>query len=614
MTKKIVSYIVCLLLVLVGAAFGSDLRFSPKPNKAHLIQWRAWGPEVLEEAKKANKPILLSLSAVWCHWCHVMDETTYSDTEIIAFINNDFIPIRVDSDMRPDIDSLYNQGGWPSTVILTPGGEVITGGNYFPPEEMLARLKRAAELYAADKEGIARRIEQAGMMRALQQGGMTSSPDKGDIENIVTILKGSFDEQYGGFGTGEKFPNPHALDFLLSIYAKNKDRALKAIITTTLDRMVKGGIHDKIDGGFFRYTTKRDWSAPHYEKMLDVNAAMIRNYAEAYLVFGEKEYRRALLESVHYVENALSDKTTGAFYGSQDADESYYGELDRKGMKAPSVDKTAYADSTSLMISALVAVHGATRERRHLDTAVKGAAFLMQRLYSAGEGIFHFYRDGSARLSGMLSDNALFGSALLDLYNATGDKQYLAVSQKVGSIIVEQYYDKGSKQFRSSLGTTIAIPVTAGMLSDINHNLANYRALRFLGRLLYTGSYENIRNIRDAVLMTFSREYRSFMPHAPAYGNALLWSLGTPVEITILGEGPKVRAYLSVANSMYMPEKVVRVFSLSNDKDKEEIRRLRYPLRESVYLCAGKRCSKPSNDPGKFKEELKQFLEKPVRN
>src|SRR5574337_505685 len=139
--KTVVAILLC--VVIAAPSFAGEFRFSPRPNKAHRIQWRTWSEQSLAEARKKDRLILLSLSAVWCHWCHVMDETTYSDNAVIAFLNEQVIPIRVDADIRPDIDSMYNQGGWPSTAILTPDGEVISGGNYFQPEELLSRLKRA---------------------------------------------------------------------------------------------------------------------------------------------------------------------------------------------------------------------------------------------------------------------------------------------------------------------------------------------------------------------------------------------------------------------------------------------------------------------------------------
>jgi len=318
--KRLFTILVCSIVLISHQAIASDFRFSPRPNKAHLVQWRNWGPEALEEARKKNRLILLSLSAVWCHWCHVMDETTYSNDELISYLNEHFIPIRVDADLRPDIDTLYNQGGWPSTTILTPQGEVISGGNYIPPEEMLARLKRTAALFSTDRSTITDRIEEVKAMKELgriREPGLSNPPDKGDLDKIVEVLKNSFDNIHGGFGYNQKFPNPDAIDFLLSRYARNKDESIKKIVTKTLDGMAKGGLYDKVEGGFFRYATKPDWSEPHYEKMLEVNAGLIRTYADASLAFNSKEYLAIVRESMGFVQARLYDPASGALYGSQ---------------------------------------------------------------------------------------------------------------------------------------------------------------------------------------------------------------------------------------------------------------------------------------------------------
>ena len=593
----------------------SDFRFSPRPNKAHLVQWRSWGPDTLEEARKKNRLVLLSLSAVWCHWCHVMDETTYSNDEVISYINEHFIPIRVDSDRHPDIDALYNQGGWPSTAILTPQGEVISGGNYIPPEELLARLKRAAALFVTNPTTIADRLEEIKAMKELgriRETGHTGLPDKGDLDRIVAVLKSSFDNIHGGFGRNQKFPNPDAIDFLLSRYARNRDEGIKNILAKTLEGMAKGGIHDKVEGGFFRYAVKPDWSEPHYEKLLEVNAGMIRNYADASLVFNRNEYLALVREGIGFVRARLYDPASGALYGSQDADESYYNKQDRKGLRPPFVDATTYADSSSLMISALVAAYNATGETQYLDMAVKCAEFLLRNMTAGSEGVFHAFHNGAASLKGLLSDNALFGSAMLDLYNTRGDRRYLRTAQEIGWLVIGRFYDRGPKRFRFSLDAPISRPVTAGVLSDVNENLANYRAVRFLSRLAFTGEYEKLKEVRDAVAVSISREYEKFAPLAGTYGTVLLWMVGEPVQITILGEGEGIRNYLSTINHLSVPEKAVRVLSLSEDV--AEIKKLKYPLQEAVYLCVGRRCSKPITSVEGLKAGLKDLLAKPGRD
>jgi uncharacterized protein len=598
-----------MVLFLDTAVVAADFRFSPRPNSANLIQWREWSRETLEEAKKGDRLIVLSLSAVWCHWCHVMDETTYSDEIIIGLLNEKFLPVRVDADMRPDIDSLYNQGGWPSTVIMTPGGEVIDGGNYIPPGEMKERLDRAFSLYTKDRDKIAKRMEEIRLRRMLMQGSLIGAPDKTDIDGIVELLKGMFDEKNGGFGSGQKFPNPDAMDFLLAVHARSRDAALKKIVTRTLDCMAQGEVYDHVEGGFFRYATKPDWSEPHFEKMLEVNAGLIRSYANAGLAFGTERYRKVARESVQYVQGNLYDAASGALFGSQDADESYYRKQNRKKLAKPFVDRTVYADSASLMISALIAAGEATGEQQYLPMAAKAGEFLIKNLFRAADGVFHSFRGGKASLPGLLNDNALFGSALLDLYNATGERHYLDRAGRISQVITNRFYDPKVKRFHSSLVAAGVAPLTPGILAEMNDNMANYRAARFLGRFSNYTRDKNAKDIVDVVLTTLSANYRNFTPSAPSYGISLLWSLAEPVEIMVLADGNRVREYLAAVNKVYVPEKVVRVLSLAEDR--EEIKSYGYNTRESVYLCAGKRCSKPIKEPGKVGDELRRFMEGP---
>jgi uncharacterized protein YyaL (SSP411 family) len=612
--KRLITILVCSIVLVSQHAMASDFRFSPRPNKAHLVQWRNWGPEAFEEARKKNRPVLLSLSAVWCHWCHVMDETTYSNDDIISYLNEHFIPVRVDADLRPDIDSLYNQGGWPSTAILTPQGEVISGGNYIPPEEMLARLRRAAALFSTDRGMIADRIEEVKVMKELgriRATGRGRLPDKGDLDNITEVLIDSFDNIHGGFGRNQKFPNPDAVDFLLSRYSRNKDVRLKKIITKTLDEMAKGGLYDKAEGGFFRYATRPDWSGPHYEKMLDVNAGMIRNYADASLVFNNKEYLAVVRESMRFVQTMLYDPASGALFGSQDADENYYKKQDRKGMKPPFVDMTTYADSSSLMISALIAAFNATGETLYLDMAVKSAEYLLRNMSAGDEGVYHAFRNGAPSLKGMLSDNALFGSAMLDLYNTTGERRYLKTAQELEPL-VRGRYERSTRRLRAIPDSPLSRPVTAGVLSDMNENLANYRAVRFLSRLACTGEYEKLKIVRDIVATSISRDHEKFAPQEGTYGTVLLWLAGDPIQINILAEGDGARNYLSTINRIFVPEKVVRVLSLSEDA--KEIKRLNYPLKEAVYLCVGKRCSAPITSAVGLTTGLQDAVSKPGRD
>ena len=607
--KKITAFVVLCMLTLECLALGSEFRFSPRPNKAHLVQWRAGGPGALEESRRTQKLIVLSLSAVWCHWCHVMDETTYSDEEVIRLINDRFIPVRVDADMRPDIDSLYNQGGWPSTVILTPEGVVVDGGNYLPPAEMKERLQQAAGLTRQDRERIALRKEEAGKRRRALRTAIAGTQDREALDDIVKTLKESFDGENGGFGSGQKFPNPDSLEFLLAASTRSTDPGLQVMVTVTLDRMARSGIYDRIEGGFFRYATKPDWSEPHYEKMLEVNAGMIRSYASAAVALGSEEYLRIVKASFGYVEKNLADPATGAFFGSQDADETYYRKKDRKGLARPAVDRTSYADSSSLMISALAAAYGATGDVRYLAWAVRAADFLEANLNSSGEGLRHYFAGGRAFLPGVLMDNALYGLALLDLADATGDLRYVEKAAKTGRSLIEKFYVPEARRFRPFLNDVGVSPADDEALTSMTGNLANYRAVRLLGRLYHRGRDPKIKELVDAALLSLAGTYRLFPPQAPSYGVAALTVLGEPLEITVVAKADRSKKYLAAAGRVYEPNRVVRV--LRPEQDAEELKRLNYDKGEAIYFCIGKRCSKPVRDPAKVRAELKRFLGEP---
>ncbi len=606
MLKKLAISVVLVIFSFNQGVLASDFRFSPRQNKAHFIQWRQWGKESLEQAKRENKLILLSLSAVWCHWCHVMDETTYSDINVIDYINHNLFPVRVDANMRPDIDNLYNQGGWPSTVLLTPEGEIVQGGTYISQEDMLGWLSRFVEMYRNDEERVKERTETRTKREEdgpqTERGALRSS----DITRITQMLESSYDKEYGGFGISQKFPNAHAIDFLLSGYQSRKDPEVERMITTTLENMSKGEIYDSVEGGFFRYSTRPDWSMPHYEKMLELNAELIKNYASAYMIFGNTSYMKVMKETMNYVEKHLYGSRKGAFYGSQDADEDYYKRTNRNRLKPPYVDHTMYADSNAQMITALIAASGATGGKGYLKIAEKTADFIMKNLYSIDDGVFHYYLGGK-HLNGLLSDNVLLGLALIDLYNATGESRYMNGAEDIARFLVNRFYDHEHKQFRPTLDTTDVRPSTASTLLDYTSASSNYRAVIFLSRLYYINGSKDRKEIIDGTSAKLRSTYEYFEPSAALYGTALRWSLEEPLVITVIAHDKRARRFLVQANKTYIPEKVVRVLSLKRERGR--IKELGYPLAEASYVCWGKKCSPAFGTPEELVRGIKQFME-----
>src|SRR5579884_2397842 len=245
--------------------------FSPRPNRAGEIHWREWDDSAFAHAREQDKPILLAISAVWCHWCHVMDETSYSDPSIIEVINERYVPVRVDNDRRPDVNARYNQGGWPSTAFLTPDGSLLAGATYLPPEQMRSALEQVAQFYKTNREQIAQRAQQLRESRADRAAACEELRDE-IVAYAMQTLAEAYDEEFGGFGDAPKFPMIDALEFLLQEFRATGDQRAYTMVAKTLLAMSSAGMYDHVEGGFFRYSTTRDWSVPHFEKMTEDHA------------------------------------------------------------------------------------------------------------------------------------------------------------------------------------------------------------------------------------------------------------------------------------------------------------------------------------------------------
>ncbi|MDP7555105.1 MAG: DUF255 domain-containing protein, partial [Nitrospinota bacterium] len=269
----------------VNAGDFSLFRFSPRLNEAHLVNWHIWGKDVFAKAQKEDKPIFIDLTAIWCHWCHVLDETTLSDPEIIRLLNKNFISIRVDADKRPDIYRRYIQGGLPSVALLAPTGEILFGGNYIKPKDMIEILQQVSKIYKEEKETIYKKIKimnQKIKTEIEKTSDLNIELKQSAINQVLQSIKTVFDPINGGFGMSPKFHHPTAIRLAFLKYHQTKSNSILQIITKTLDKMSQGEVFDSLEGGFFRYSTAQDWSKPHFEKMLDGNAGLLQNYLEAY--------------------------------------------------------------------------------------------------------------------------------------------------------------------------------------------------------------------------------------------------------------------------------------------------------------------------------------------
>ena len=304
------------------------------------VLWHAWGEEAFAQAQAEDKPILLDIGAVWCHWCHVMDRESYENPEIAALINQHFVAVKVDRDERPDVDARYQaavsaisgQGGWPLTAILTPDGRPYFGGTYFPPSDRYGRPSFGRVLLTMAQAWRERRdeaLESAGsVMAAIEQNESFSGRSSGNeqaltlalVDKIAASALNQFDARNGGFGAQPKFPHPAALDLLLEV-AMNRDNGEAAVaFTVTLEKMARGGVYDQLGGGFHRYSVDERWLVPHFEKMLYDNTELLRNYVHGFQSFVRQDFLTIAREIVGWHDSTMTDRERGGFYASQDAD------------------------------------------------------------------------------------------------------------------------------------------------------------------------------------------------------------------------------------------------------------------------------------------------------
>jgi uncharacterized protein YyaL (SSP411 family) len=296
------------------------------------INWYPWSDEAFEKAKQEDKPVFLSSGAIWCHWCHVMAKESFEDNEVALILNENFIAIKLDRDEMPDIDRRYQQavaamgfgGGWPLSIFLTSDRKPFYGGTYFPPGEGFGRpafktiLMAITQLYSAKRDEVIESSEK--ILDMLKQKPMgTGELRESLIDEGTSIIMKSIDTLYGGFGKTPKFPMSGAIEFLLGRYFFSRDEVIGAALRKTLTFMAKGGFHDQLAGGFHRYSTDQAWIIPHFEKMADDNAWLLRNYVDAYSLFGDPYFKEAAEGIISFTRGELSHPD-GGFYASQDAD------------------------------------------------------------------------------------------------------------------------------------------------------------------------------------------------------------------------------------------------------------------------------------------------------
>lgn len=637
----------------------TDFRFSPRPNRAHEIDWRPWGEPAFAEARKLGRPILLSLSAVWCHWCHVMDETSYSDPRVIAAVNEHFVPIRADNDRHPDVNRRYNMGGWPTTAFLAASGDPITGATYMPPEQLLQALQRVNEFFDANRAallalGSTEHAHAADREAVLAQSGGTprsgdlsvadfdGDPDvPGDIPGEIALqIVRAFDPVHGGLGADPKFPQPDVFAFVLA-YAELRGGGdplhvaphtsalvtpgrVHEVVRTTLERMAGGGLYDHIAGGFFRYATQRDWNVPHYEKMLEDNARLTGLYLEAaVLARGEAPggdgvahaglgtaalYRDTATGTIDYLLATLWHADPPAFGGSQDADEHYYGldDAGRAKLPGPFVDSTVYVDWNALAARALLHAAPVLQRPELTERAIELLGFLWEHGRRGATMAHYLTPDGEPGPGApLLVDQATMATALLDAYEVSAERQSLERAQALAGWVRERLRAADGR-----LHDRLAEPgVSAGLLARPLPVLEeNALMAEVLLRLeAYTGESAWRDQARD-ILTAWATHFEEFGVTAAVYGQALLRYLERPDHIVVVGsrgDGATRRLH-DAALSAPRPLRTVQLLDPDDPADAERIAAAGFKraAATAAYVCRGATCLAPVTDPDELGRPL----------
>jgi len=338
------------------------------------VDWYPWGNEAFAAARRLGRPVLLSIGYSTCHWCHVMEEESYEDLEIAEFLNAHFVAVKVDREERPDVDEVYltavqamtGSGGWPLNVWLTPERKPFYGGTYFPPRAgvrgartgFLPLLRTLADVYARDPGRAATAAADLGArLEAGTEGASAGEPGADAIRHAIAALDAGFDGTWGGFGPAPKFPRPSALALLLHYHRRTGDARALAMVTTTLERMAAGGIHDQLGGGFHRYATDAEWRVPHFERMLYDNAQLVALYLEAFQATGREDFAQVARDALDWVAREMT-APEGGVYSATDADSAG--------------EEGAYFMWTPAEIDAAVGADGGRLVRAYYDVTAEG--------------------------------------------------------------------------------------------------------------------------------------------------------------------------------------------------------------------------------------------------
>ena len=574
------------------------------------ITWYEWDEESFELADTLELPVLLYITAPWCEPCHLMEQTTFTDRDVVAIINDDFLPILVDADKRPDVDSRYNNGGWPTTAFLNAEGEVLESHNFLTVEQMSSVLQRIKVLSAGEETAP---VPTIAVRPGVSLAELEERPEAvGELtpelsEEVAQTVIEAFDHEHGGFGGMPKFHHADVLEFALALAHRTGDETLLQVVHTSLTAMAKGGLYDRVGGGFFRYSTAADWSSPHYEKMVGDQAQLLSLYLRAYLAFGKQAYLDTAKGILDYVDAVLWDRERGYFYSSQEAAPDYYA-LDAEGRaarEAPYVDKTMYTERNAAIASAYLLASAVLNDPRYADLAIRALEFIWQKSYQQGLGMYHYF-DNQPHVPGLLVDQVSVAQTWLDAYEHFGREVYLQRAETLMRFVDNALRDGTGRYF-----DTVAAPEAVGRLrrrekpfcENVAAAEAHLRLYRLTGR-------EEYRNLAQRTLEALVQFYPDLGIEAARFALVVERFLRRPLLVTVVGENedPRRAALLRAARRAYASNKTVQ--AVDPVWEPSRLARLGYPAEPApaAYVCLGNLCARPTADPDEVTAQAQAML------
>lgn len=568
-------------------------------HKAGGIKWEKWSDEIFERAKKENKCVILDLEAVWCHWCHVMEEITYSEPEVIDLISKGFIAVRVDQDSRPDLSNRYEDYGWPATIFFAPDGtEIAKRSGYIPPKPMAALLdaiiKDPTPGPSADPDKV---------LTAVESPFLTPEVTKEAKEIFLT----GYDKEQGGWGFSHKYMDWDSVEYCMTAASRQGDKEAEQMAKQTLQAQLQ--LMDPVWGGVYQYSAGGTWKEPHFEKIMSMQAENMRIYALAYTLWGNEEYLKTAKDIHRYLKDFLTSPE-GAFYTSQDADlvkgkhsEDYF-KLDdaaRRSKGIPAIDKHIYARENGWVINALVTLYSASGDDKYLQDAIKAAQWVIANRNLSGGGFRHDEKDSAGPY---LGDNVAMANAFLKLYMATSDRKWLEHSEETTKFIVENFVSKDN-----SIPGFASSHIIPGGFQPKPQRDENILMVRFANLLHhYTGKEEHKKLAERGMQFLAIKDIATKRPPGGVLLANLEMSLD-PAHVTIVGakEDPNAQALYKAA--LNYPSNYKRVEWLDKKEGNLPNPDIEYPSldKAAAFACANQRCSLPAFTPQEVRERVEKL-------